>query len=317
MNGLRGRVIVFGSINMDLVVRGERLPQPGETLHGQRFFTAPGGKGANQAVASARLQADTQLIGCVGADLFGSTLLDAMQADGVDTRHVRTIPETSTGVALITVSESGENTIVLAAGANAHHGAAELAALRDSLTRADAQPAHHVLLLQLEIDLHQVEKAARLAKAAGVTVILDPAPAAPLPDTLLHNISLLTPNESEAALLVSYPLSDQDAVERAAQDLLARGCEQIVIKLGGRGAYWANGSQTAWLKPFPVTAVDTVAAGDAFNGAVATALSSGLPMGDALRWGTAAGALSVTQEGAQPSLPTRKALEMLLQSGDA
>lgn len=307
---MTGRIVIFGSINMDLVVRGERLPLPGETIHGQRFFTAPGGKGANQAVASARLQAETRIIGCVGDDLFGSTLIDSMHADGVDTTHVRVIDQTSTGVALITVSETGENTIVLAAGANAHHGTEELAALRDILRQT---AAHHVLLLQLEIDLRQVEEATRIAKASGMTVILDPAPARPLPDALFQNISLLTPNESEAALLVGYPLSSNAAVEQAALDLLARGCEQIVIKLGGRGAYWTDGTQTVWLKPFPVTAVDTVAAGDAFNGAVAAALSKGLAMSEALRWGMAAGALSVTCEGAQPSLPTLAELEALLQ----
>lgn len=306
-----GNVIVFGSINMDLVVRSPRLPNPGETLHGERFFTAPGGKGANQAVACGRLGVPTQMIGCVGDDVFGGTLLDSLRTNGVETSSVRIVPDTASGVALITVTETGENTIVLAAGANAALGDAELNALRKALAKA---PQSSVLLLQLEIDLKLVEEAARLAHEAGFTVILDPAPAQPLPASLFQYITLLTPNESEAAVLVGYPLNDEAAVQSAAADLRARGCAQVVIKLGGRGAYWTDGTDEAWLHPFAVKAVDTVAAGDAFNGGTAAALASGQALAEALRWGMAAGAISVTREGAQPSLPTRTELDALLKT---
>jgi ribokinase len=305
-----GQVIIFGSINMDLVVRSQALPLPGETIHGERFFTAPGGKGANQAVAAGRLGVPTQMIGCVGDDVFGGTLLDSLRTNGVETSSVRAVPETASGVALITVAESGENTIVLAAGANASLGDDELAALRQML--AQAEPSS-VLLLQLEIDPKLVETAAQLAHDAGITVILDPAPAQPVPQGLMQGVTLLTPNESEAAVLVGYLLKDDESIKRAASDLLALGCSQVVIKLGGRGAYWTNGAESVWLQPFPVKAVDTVAAGDAFNGGTAAALALGKPMRDALRWGMGTAAISVTREGAQPSMPTRAELDTLLQ----
>jgi ribokinase len=306
-----GQVIIFGSINMDLVVRSHALPLPGETIHGERFFTAPGGKGANQAVASGRLGASTHIIGCVGDDVFGGTLLDSLQSNGVNTSSVRAVDNTASGVALITVAENGENTIVLAAGANATLGDAELNALRKVLANAEASS---VLLLQLEIDLKLVETAAQMARDAGITVILDPAPAQPVPKGLIEAVTLLTPNESEAAVLVGYPLSDDAVIKRAASDLLAQGCAQVVIKLGGRGAYWTDGSTEQWFQPFQVKAIDTVAAGDAFNGGTAAALASGLPMTDALRWGMGTAAISVTREGAQQSMPTRAELDQLLQA---
>jgi ribokinase len=304
-----GEVIIFGSINMDLVVRSTALPLPGETIHGVRFFTAPGGKGANQAVASGRLGVPTQIIGCVGDDVFGQALLESLQSSGVETSGVRVVENTSSGVALITVAENGENTIVLAAGANGAHGEAELSALQQTVSSVESAS---VLLLQLEIDLQRVEAAAQLAHDAGITVILDPAPAKAIPDSLLQCVTLLTPNESEAASLVGYPVKDDDAIKRAAADLLARGCTQVVIKLGGRGAYWTNGTDDAWLQPFPVKAIDTVAAGDAFNGGVAAALALVQPVSEALRWGMATAAISVTREGAQQSMPNRQELDEML-----
>jgi ribokinase len=306
-----GQVIIFGSINMDLVVRSTALPLPGETIHGQRFFTAPGGKGANQAVASGRLGVPTKMIGCVGDDVFGGTLRDSLSNNGVDTSGVRPVKDTASGVALITVAENGENTIVLAAGANAAVGEEELDALRQGLARAVPSG---VLLLQLEIDLKLVEAAAQMARDAGITVILDPAPAQPVPQGLMQCVTLLTPNESEAAALVGYALSDDEGIKRAAAGLLARGAAQVVIKLGKRGAYWTDGTADAWLQPFPVKAIDTVAAGDAFNGGTAAALALGKPMSEALRWGMATAAISVTREGAQQSMPTRDELDALLQN---
>ena len=301
-------VVVFGSINMDLVVQAPRLPQAGETLTGHRFFTAPGGKGANQAVACARLGAATRMIGRVGDDVFGAALCESLRADDVNIAGVLAQPDISSGTALITVNDAAENTIIVVPGANGQVGTADLARLKAGLVGASA------LLLQLEVPIAAVVDAARLARGRGVTVILDPAPAQDLPEELYATIDIITPNESEAAALVGFAIDGEAAAERAAQALLARGVRQVIIKLGGRGGYWHDGTQGHMLPPFSVTPVDTVAAGDAFNGGLAAALDEGQPFADALRWAMAAGALATTKAGAQPALPTRDELATLLGS---
>lgn len=299
-------VVVFGSINMDLVVRAPRLPAPGETLTGRAFQTTPGGKGANQAVACARLGAATRMIARVGDDVFGGTLRDGLRDNGVDVDGVATGAGVPSGVALITVDDGGENTIVVVPGTNGALGSDDIARLDGLL--GDAR----VMLLQLEVPLAAVVSAAELARRRGVTVVLDPAPARPLPPALYAAADILTPNETEAAALTGISTDSRDGVRRAARALLERGARGVLVKMSDKGAYWDDGGEGRFWPAFPVTAVDTVAAGDAFNGALAVALDDGLPFSDAVRWGLAAGALAVTRHGAQASMPTRQDLMDLL-----
>lgn len=304
-------VIVFGSINMDLVVQASRFPLAGETITGESFFEVPGGKGANQAVAAARLGAPTSMVGRVGNDKFGVTLLQGLRSHGIDTRGVSVDPEITSGLALIIVDSSGQNRIIVIPGANGRVGEKEL----DSLD-ADLEGAA-VLLLQLETPPEVVTRAARIATGKGIKIVLDPAPvpAVALPAELYRLAGILTPNETEAALLVGFPLDTEKAVVEAGRILLGRGVETVIIKLGSRGIYWTDGKTTEFRPTFLVKPVDTVAAGDAFNGALAVALDEGKSFSDALDWGLAAGALAVTKSGAQSSLPDRAALLTMLAQG--
>ena len=299
-------VVVFGSINMDLVVRTPRLPIGGETLAGRTFFTAPGGKGANQAVACARMGAATSMIGRVGDDGFGETLRAGLAADHVDVAGVAVLQGQPSGVAIIAVDDRAENTIIIVPGANGALDTSDLDRLDAALAGAN------VLLLQLEIPLPIVIAAAKQARQHGVTVILDPAPAQPLPAELYQLVDMITPNESEASVLVDFAVQDTEAAALAALQLCERGAKQVIIKLGSKGVYWFDGTAGDFVPAIPVVAVDTVAAGDAFNGALAAALDQGLPREKALQWAVAAGALSATLAGAQPSLPTRAQVEALL-----
>lgn len=300
-------VLVLGSINMDLVVSVPHLPRPGETLTGTQFNTVPGGKGANQAVACARLGAHTRLVGRLGKDAFGEMLSANLAREGVDVSGVKIDPSQSSGVALITLDAQGENTIVVVPGANGTIGEAELAEVRSIL------PGVRVLLLQLEVPMETVIQAARIAREHGILVILDPAPVLPLPAELFSLVDVLTPNETEAAALCGFTLNDDEDAERAARDLRARGIRQVIIKRGSHGVTVYDGSGLAHYPAFHVVAVDTVGAGDAFNGALAVALAEGLPFAQAVRWGLAAGALAVTRSGAQSGMPTRAELEDLMQ----
>ncbi len=301
-------IVVFGSVNMDLVVRTSRAPEPGETLTGRTFHTAPGGKGANQAVACARLGAATRFVGRVGADAFGAALRDGLRAAGVDISGVATDDAASSGVALITIDDAAENRIIVVPGANGTVGAEDLARLDTAL--ADA----NVLLLQLEIPLDAVREAARLARGRGVTVVLDPAPARPLPRDLYGLVDILTPNATEAAALAGATVRDAADAARAAHTLQGLGAARVVVKLGGAGVYWRDGVDEGSLPAYPTTIVDTVAAGDAFNGALAAALDAGHDLGTAVRWGAAAGALAVSKAGAQEAMPDRQALLAMLAS---
>jgi len=298
-------VVVFGSINMDLVVRTPRLPTPGETLTGHTFFTAPGGKGANQAVACARLGAPTRMVGRVGDDLFGEQLRASLRSFGVQDDGVLTTPGPS-GVALIAVDDTAENTIVIVPGANGAVSIADIPRLERALDGARA------LLLQLEVPIETVVAAARAAHTRGVTVILDPAPALPLPDELYALADIITPNEHEATTLTGIAVHDDQGAIAAARALIARGARRVALKLGARGALTADAEGEQFWSPFTVTPVDTVAAGDAFNGGLAVALSEGRSFNEAIRWGLAAGALSVTRHGAQPSMPERNEVLTLL-----
>ncbi|MGQ9489677.1 MAG: ribokinase [Anaerolineae bacterium] len=298
---MANRITVLGSLNMDLVIRAPRHPLPGETLTGGPFRIFPGGKGANQAVAAARLGGQVTMIGRVGADPFGDTLIAGLQADGVDTACVGRSTE-ATGVALITVSAAGENTIVIAPGANGSVSPDTVMTYRDAIVSADA------LLLQLEVPLPAVEAAAGLAHAAGVPVILNPAPAQPLPASLLRHVTYLIPNQHEAALLAGLPTDTDAGAAAAARTLQAAGIQTVVMTLGERGALvFADGRQVS-VPSYPVQVVDTTAAGDAFVAAFAVALTEGKSPVAAARWGCAAGALACTVLGAQPSLPRREAV---------
>jgi ribokinase len=301
-------IVVFGSINMDLVARAPRLPAPGETVPGHTFFTAPGGKGANQAVACARLGAPTRMVGRVGDDALGVELRAGLRAAGVDERDVLTTPGPS-GVALIAVDDAGRNTIIVAPGANGAIGPADVTRLKAPLGGARA------LLLQLEIPLEAVIAAASAARRAGVPVILDPAPARELPAELYRLTDIITPNESEAATLVGFDLSDEAACGAAARVLHARTGGAVALKLGEHGALLFAGDQFLRLPALPVRAVDTVAAGDAFNAGLAVALVEGQPLAMAMRWAVAAGAVAVTRPGAQAAMPSRAEVLAMLDFG--
>lgn len=297
-------IVVVGSLNMDLVVRAPHLPQPGETLIGSDFKTFPGGKGANQAVAAARLGGHVKMIGRVGQDAFGHAMLRTLANDQVDTRFIERDEHQPTGVALITVEEAGQNTIVVASGANARVTPADVDAAEAAFEGAA------VLLLQLECPLPTVAYAIQVARKHHLRVILNPAPSQPLAAQLLSQVDYLVPNQIELALLTGSP-----EVEVAAQQLQALGVKQVVVTLGKDGvAVWGD-SPAYQLAPHRVSVVDTTAAGDAFVGGFAVALVEGKSTREAAAWGNAAGALAVTRVGAQPSLPTRTELEEFLGRG--
>lgn len=300
-------VIVFGSINMDLVARTSRLPVPGETLLGQSFFTAPGGKGANQAVAIARLGIPTQIVGRVGEDSFGRELLHSLQTAGVQTEHVVVDEAVSSGVAAIAVDNTGENQIIIIPGANGQIDQTDIERLKSLLTEAAT------LLLQLEIPISAVWKAAQAARKVGVRVILDPAPAQiDIPEELYALVDIMTPNEIEAGQLVGFPVDGVEAATKAANVLLQKGVGSAIVKLGAKGAVCATTEETFFVPAFSVSAVDTVAAGDAFNGGLAAALVEGHSLRQAVVWGAAAGALAATKPGAQSSMCDRQTFNTFL-----
>lgn len=292
---------------MDLVTPAPKIPAPGETVIGGDLQTFPGGKGANQAVAAARLGAQVAMVGRVGDDAFGTELRRILAADGVDVTCVWETAVTPSGVALIVVDAQGQNSIVVAPGANMRLTPADVAAATPVIQAAKA------LLLQLETPLETVQRAAELARAAGVTVILNPAPARPLPAELLALVDILIPNESETAALTGLPVGSEAELAAAAAHLRAQGVGTVILTLGSRGALLATEQETRHFPAFPVAqVVDTTAAGDAFVGGLATAVASGLPIETAISWGNAAGALAVTRTGAQPSLPTREECEKMV-----
>ncbi len=304
------KIVVVGSLNADLVVGVDRFPASGETLRGRRFDVFAGGKGGNQAAAAARLGGHVAMAGQVGGDAYGTWLRTSLEAVGVNVACVATDDAVSSGVALITTDAAGQNTIVVVAGANGTFTPERLAPAATLLRQAT------VVLLQLEVPMATVERAAAEARTAGAIVLLDPAPAADVPDQLLALASLVTPNESELAALAAAPLLDgptpDDEIDRRAQGLLARGAGAVLVKLGARGARLVTPSRTTAWQAFPVEVVDTTAAGDAFNGALAVALAGGAPLDDAIRFACAAGALSVTRAGAQPSMPSRDDVDQLI-----
>lgn len=300
------KITVVGSLNIDLVGRAPRLPKPGETIVGGELAMIPGGKGGNQAVAAALLGAQVSLVGRLGGDAFAHRLLESLEGHGVSIEHVSQDTRTASGAALITVGDSGENSIVVLPGANRTLLPEHIDAARESISAAD------VLLLQLEIPLETVRRAVQVARGAGVKVVLNPAPARPLPPDLLLNVDVLAPNESEAELLTGLPVDDDRSAGHSAQKILELGVGAALITLGGRGALLAARRVTQIFPAYPVNVVDTTAAGDAFLGGFAVALAEGKSLAEAAAWGNAAGALACTKLGAQSSLPTRSQVEALL-----
>lgn len=300
-----GNVLVVGSLNVDLVMRSERMPAEGETLTGGSFARFTGGKGANQAVAAARLGAAVTMVGSVGDDSFGAESIRALERNAVDVRHVRRLPNKATGVAFILLDAEGRNRIIVSPGANHVWDAAVVPALQDKFSRAD------VIVVQLEVPLDVVTQTLELANEVGTPVILNPAPAQVLATGLLARVRLLTPNEVELGQLVGRSLRGLDDIKGAAHELMACGVQSVVVTLGERGALVIGGSgenfgedEMVEVDGYPVRAVDTVGAGDAFNGALATKLAYGTPLVTAARFANAVAAIAVTREGAQSSMPT-------------
>lgn len=298
-------VVVVGSSNTDMVVTGKALPLPGQTLTGGSFFTAPGGKGANQAVAAARAAGKgtrVSFVGAVGDDDFGRAAVAGLEKDGIDCRRVRKIAGAASGVAFIIVDAKGENTIVVAPGANAMLKPADVERAAVDIRRAGC------LLAQLETPLGTVKKAIEIASASGVRAILNPAPApaGPLPGALLKKISILTPNETEFAALTGRPIDSRKGPGEASR-LAGALREALIVTEGRKGVQvYTRGGEVFRVPAFKAKAVDTVAAGDAFSGALAVALTEGRELRDAIRFASATAAVSVTRRGAQPSLPKRR-----------
>ncbi len=291
-------VLVVGSANMDLVFETDALPRPGQTVLGGRYATHPGGKGANQAVAIGRLGGAVAFCGRVGRDAFGESLRSSLAEAGVDLRFLRSDDE-PTGAAGIFVDAEGRNSIVVAPGANA------------SLTPEDVREATtalrpSVVLAQLEVPLAAVAEASRAA-----TFVLNPAPARDLPDAVLERCAVLTPNETELASLTGIVLADDEAIRRAVGSLLDRGVRNVVVTLGERGSYWRSASAEGWFAASKVAVVDTTAAGDAFNGALALFLAEGHELAEAIPLANGVGALATTRRGAQDAMPSREELRAL------
>lgn len=300
------RIVVVGSSNTDLVIETGKLPAPGETVLGGDFLRAAGGKGANQAVAAARLGAEVTLVARLGTDDFGDRAVEGFRQEGIDARYVVRDPERPSGVALILVGAGGENLIAVAPGANGALAEADVDAAAAAIRQAD------LLLLQLEVPVATVCHAARLAFDAGVAVMLDPAPAADLPDALLAQVGYLTPNESEAEILAGVSAGDPAGARRAAAALRERGAANVLVTLGAAGCLVAGADGVSEIPAYPVEAVDSTAAGDTFNGALACGLAEGRAIASASAFASAAAALSVTGRGAQPSMPSRRQVDRFL-----
>ena len=304
---MASQIVVVGSSNTDLIIRVKRIPRPGETILGGEFMTAPGGKGANQAVAAARAGGQVSFIGRVGDDSFGDQMIGGLVKDRIDVEHVRRDRRAPSGTALIFVAENGQNCIAVSGGANSRLRPGDIRRARRAFAGAK------VLLLQLEVPLDALCEAARIATAESIPVILNPAPARVLPRRLLKFVSILTPNQTEAEALTGIKVNSASAAKRAAARLRERGgVPCIVITLGSAGALVADKQGVSLIPSSKVKPVDSTAAGDIFSGALATVLTEGIPIRQAVRFANAAAAISVTVRGAQPSAPMRKQIDSFI-----
>ncbi|MBU9846482.1 ribokinase [Rahnella ecdela] len=306
-----GKLVVLGSINADHILNINHFPQPGETVIGKQYTVAFGGKGANQAVAAGRSGADISFIACVGDDDIGERVRKQLASDHIDTQPIEAIKDTTTGVALIFVNAEGENVIGIDAGANKAVTPEYLDRYKQQVIGASA------LLMQLESPLETVIAAAKIAKDNGTQVILNPAPACELPDELLARVDMITPNETEAEKLTGIKVGSNEDAARAAKALHDKGIATVIITLGSKGVWLSQNGEGKLVPGFCVKAVDTIAAGDTFNGALVTALLEGKPMDSAVRFAHAAAAIAVTRPGAQPSVPWRKEIDDFLVQQEA
>ncbi|MHA4896028.1 ribokinase [Pedobacter sp. PWIIR3] len=299
---MKPNIIIVGSMNMDMVVRTNHIPKPGETIMGTDFLMNPGGKGANQAVAVARLSGKAKFIGKIGNDLFGRQAAQLFREEGVDTTGLHSDPSLPSGIALITVDKHGENSIVVAPGANS---SLEITEVEEQINDT---PEAQVMLVQLEIPLTTVAHAISVSKARGLKIILNPAPAQTLSDEFLGNIDIITPNETEAELLTGVKVVDMDSAKEAARSLGRKGITTVIITLGQRGALLYQDEKFHHIHTPKTNALDTTAAGDVFNGALAVAITEGKEMPAAVEFACRAASISVTRLGAQSSIPYRNEL---------
>lgn len=298
------RVLVIGSSNTDLVIRAGKLPAPGETVLGGAFFAGAGGKGANQAVAAARAGAEVAFIACLGRDDFGERAMAGFRREGIDTQWIVSDPHLASGTAFILVDDRGENSIAVASGANA--------ALRPEHILARAYQNAEICLLQLETPVKTVAHAAALATKHATRVVLNPAPAADLPAEIWQHLFLITPNQTEAEHLTGIAPTNAQNIAVATDKLMAKGVQNVLITLGSQGAFLVTRKERRHISGFEADPIDTTGAGDAFNGALACALSENRPLDAAARFACAAGALAVGKAGAQPAMPTRERIDALL-----
>jgi len=300
------KILVIGPSNTDMIIKLERLPTPGETIIGGDFATAGGGKGANQAVQCARLGADVILLARIGKDPFGDRSVEQFRKEGIDTSFIIRDEEHHSGIALIFVDKKGENMIAVAPGSNSYLSGEDVRRAREAFKLSST------LLLQLEIPLEPVETAVNLAKEEGLTVILNPAPAQPLPLSVLQNIDILVPNETEAKILCGFPPDAEKSPKELGEMLLGKRVKKVIVTLGSKGALYMDGEEMFEVPAFKVESVDTTAAGDSFCGALAVAIAEGKGMREAIRFASACAAISTTRLGAQPSLPRREEVEEFL-----
>ena len=295
-------ICVIGSLNMDLVVNVDTMPKPGQTIIGSNFKEVPGGKGANQAVAMARLNGNVTMIGKVGEDGFGQTLINSLKNDKVDTTYIQTA-KGATGVALITVDKNAQNSIVVSPGANFEVKEDDIDNNIEAIKNSD------IVVLQLETPLNTIKYALNKAKELNKYTILNPAPAVKLDDEIIKNIDLLTPNETELEIISGVSIETEEDIQKASQIMIEKGVKELIVTLGSKGSLYINKEKSMFKKAYKVEAVDTTAAGDSYTGALALALSQDKGMEEAMDFASKVGALSVLKEGAQSSLPTLEDVE--------
>lgn len=295
-------ICVIGSLNMDLVVNVDKMPKPGQTIIGSNFKEVPGGKGANQAVAMARLNGNVSMIGKVGEDGFGQTLINSLKNDKVDTTYIKTT-KGATGVALITVDNNAQNSIVVSPGANFEVKEEDIDSNIEAIENSD------IVVLQLETPLNTIKYALKKSKELNKYTILNPAPAVKLDDEIIKNVDLLTPNETELEIISGVSIETEEDIQKAAQIMIEKGVKELIVTLGSKGSLYINKEKSIFKKAYKVEAVDTTAAGDSYTGALAVALSKDKNIEEAMDFASKVGALSVLKEGAQSSLPTLEDVE--------